>query len=283
MTTTGLFNAESAVEDIRNVYSGMTLSIMGYFFPSDEAQDLIAKYEAGDQDVTIPSGEDAVNFGAVSKETKTALLIAQAAERTAQTADLGQRFAANYNTFKNSDVTPDFDDNGGKRLDHADFKWVGSERDPAALQYAQGMMMASQAYLNNELDAARDARESDAYMGRTVPQGVEESDVLKAEAAKLYNTAADMLEAEGHEDIAESTRAAARNVEAEIKFESNRSPLQIVSSIRHNHQRGSMGMSIASGNEVTSSDSFLDGFKKVEGLVAQTPPAVSPENKPTAP
>ncbi len=81
----------------------------------------------------VPTGDIALKLGVITPNTKTGLLMAQAAERTA-------RLAEDIRSGKNEEIVP-FND---KR-----FAYVGSEGDPKELQYAQALWMGAQ-MLHNE-------------------------------------------------------------------------------------------------------------------------------------
>jgi hypothetical protein len=281
MTTSKLFNAATTTDEIRETFSGYTLEIMGYFFPSDEAKELIQKYEAGDQDVTIPSGEDAVNFGAVSKETKTALLVAQAAERTARSTELGEKFAANQQTFIGSKNNPDFEKNGGKAITHKDFQWVGSERDPEELKVAQATMMAAQAYINNELISIYHSINTPNAPDNSETLGHVAADGFRKKAAELYELSADMLKKEGHDEIAEKTRAAARDIKRAIKHDNAPTPNQTATEALTRHVLAVNEANNVAGEEVLSVNvPFAAALSKVVKLTTDKPAVSAPNYRP---
>lgn len=153
-----------------------------------------------------PTGLMALDLKVISEDTKTALLIAQAAERTLQLAEKAEK-CLNYHSVETipdeEDIVaivekhPDF-----KKWDHTDFKFVGSERDPASLQRAQATMMTAQLFMNAALKSVAGhypLTHAECYAGDYAGNYTDE---FKKAAVGFYKEAADILKKDGHKDAA---------------------------------------------------------------------------------
>ena len=153
-----------------------------------------------------PTGMMALDSNVISQDTKTALLVAHAAECTLQLAEKGEDILRNYTSTKTERIDidmkvvdiatakhPDF-----KKWNHRDFKLIGSEGDPDLLKSAQATMMASQLFVN---DAIRSVYSHYPFVWTELHAG-DFADEFKKAAIEFYKDAADILKKEGHEDAA---------------------------------------------------------------------------------
>ena len=153
-----------------------------------------------------PTGLMALDLKVISEDTKTALLIAQAAERTLQLAEKAEKCLNCHSVGTIPDKEdiaaivekhPDF-----KEWNHPDFKFVGSERDPASLQSAQATMMAAQLFMNTAIKSVAGhypLTHTDCYAGDYARNY---ADNFKKVAVGFYKEAADILKKDGHKDAA---------------------------------------------------------------------------------
>lgn len=157
-----------------------------------------------------PTGMIALDLGVITPDTKTALLVAQAAERTLQLADkakflptLGYDEEARRK-YSGTNCVPDTD---------PIFKFVGSPRDPEILQRAQATWKIAQINLNEEVGAFEDR------IAHLLPLRVNERIIngLHKAAAELYGAATQMLQAEGHADAAEKLDAVSKSIQFDDK------------------------------------------------------------------
>lgn len=181
-----------------------------------------------------PSGQIALEMGVITPDTKTALLVAQAAERTLRLAEQFEGL-----NVKNA---PDANKEARHYNDEV-FKFVGSDRDPAILQKAQAIwQIATIAYralilshLNNE-----------AYIPCYCDVKVL-APSLKESARDLYSAAKDMLAQEGHTEAADRISKIEEYIASNLQTsfndgqytqESLISPAEIAKKLCDNHQSG---------------------------------------------
>lgn len=143
-----------------------------------------------------PAGSIVLDLGIVSEDTKTALLIAQAAERTARLAEK----ALDVLSYQEKIKYVERSDFGFISHDDPVFKYVGSINDHAYLRSAQASWQIAQIYLNqvinnNVLDAG------DVNVGPLSCYG------LMLTAAQGYKHAAEIIRSEGHEHVADNMEA----------------------------------------------------------------------------
>ena len=169
----------------------------------------------------MATGEAALKMGVITQNTKTALLVAQAAERTLLLARRMEEFFEQRDGFvkqledsskgekprweAQKECMNKIDEKIGPRLDVIDpvFKFVGSEKDTAVLKKAQGTWMAATLYLTHEIAAMHEQVCSPDFLGRPVSQGKEAVNGFRQAAAEFYAKAAELLEKGGHKDAAE--------------------------------------------------------------------------------
>lgn len=157
-----------------------------------------------------PTGLIALKLGVITPETKTALLVAQAAERTYQLAEKAGSMALNHDDLvKDQRAQPGKDIIDRKAagffpLDDPVFKFVGSDKDPDILKSAQATWVASQMYLNNQLESVICHKEDVSWENPPMtPAGPDYAAGLKSEAARYYGVASDMLAQQGHSAAAD--------------------------------------------------------------------------------
>ena len=166
-----------------------------------------------------PTGEMALKLNVLTPGTKTALLVAQAAERAYKLAEKAESYAQNHESLvdyykkKNKGVPTenllliDEKSAGVVRYNDPVFKFVGAERDPELLKTAQATWMAAQIYLNQEV----------ASINKDVPtMGFRYADGFKKAAAGFYTQAAQLLSKEGHVTAGEKLDAVAKTLDAAV-------------------------------------------------------------------
>jgi hypothetical protein len=172
------------------------------------------------------TGEMALKLNLITPGTKTALLVAQAAERAYRLAEKAESYAQNHENLvtyykkKNQGIPPEktllIDGASVGVVSYNDpvFKFVGSERDPELLKAAQATWMAAQLYLNQEIYAINTAS---AGLDGGDSMGSKFADGFKKAAAAFYAQAAQLLDQEGHTAAAEKLKAAGRALDEHVK------------------------------------------------------------------
>lgn len=165
-------------------------------------------YENGakpDTAAGLSVGEVALKAGVITADTKTALLVAQAAERAFALSTEAGDIAASYDTTvkQHRETKTRYDKTGTHVVSHTDdvFKYVGSDRDPPVLQQAQSLWMTAQMFYNNEIESLENRINQPGYVGGSASMPGYEAGFQNM-ALKFYGEAADMLRREGHEDAA---------------------------------------------------------------------------------
>jgi len=185
-----------------NVYRAQFDQFIGALIDSVIGGSRISHMFDGDDDASDvmnddrPAGRIVLDLGIVSEDTKTALLIAQAAERTARLAEKAMDvigYGARIKYIGRSDF-------GFISHDDPVFKYVGSINDHEYLRTAQASWQIAQIYLNqvinnNVLDAG------DVNVGPLSCYG------LMLVAAQGYKNAAEIIRGEGHEHVADNMDA----------------------------------------------------------------------------
>lgn len=197
-----------------------------------------------------PTGLMALDLKVITPETKTALLVAQAAERTYALAEKAENLAAHSDRMLRAKQYAD----QSLMVDHSDpvFKFVGSERDPAVLRRAQGTWMAAQLLLNHEVGAINGPIETPLYAGNPSSMGVKAAQGFKEAAASLYGEAAVLLRAEGHVHAADSLQ----NVSVALAAASGKDglrPADTLERMGHDFSMGSQNLAI-----ILSDDRYYD-------------------------
>lgn len=262
-------NASANVADIRKAMGGRIGEIISAVVGDDTLQKIFeqpehnAAYIKANQEGT-PSAFIAMDLGIIDKDTKNALLVAQAAERMALNAERAQAVKSG---------TPAGE---GWSLNHMDevFKYVGSERDPKDLQEAQASWQLSQIWLNETIQDAKPAEEKMGYPDQVYTHEGPNDDfsggLLKA-ASKYYAAAADTLETKGFEDAAKRLRAVAEDIQPENAAEITSTPNDIARAFLSGEQSYRQDMYIAlSSDHYTGGEGDNDNEKLGKKLIDLT-------------
>lgn len=141
----------SKPSEIRDALDGRIGEIISAVIGDKTLQEIFEQPENHEQFIEAnakgtPSAFIAMDLGIIDKDTKTALLVAQAAERMMRRCEAIQDIAAGRATGVDSALALKEDDEV--------FKFVGSERDPAELREAQAGWQITQIMLNKAVNAA---------------------------------------------------------------------------------------------------------------------------------
>lgn len=223
----------------------------------------------------------ALSLGIISTDTITALLVAQAAERTLQLADKAEEYANSsevlISSYKEAFIIRlqekgqsytsadrpwlEEDSAGYAGYDCPIFKFIGADRDPDVLKAAQGTWLAAQVYLNNEVDAIN-AYNSEAA-DTPCSMGPEYADGFRKAAAGYYKMAGDLLAKEGHLRAAESFTAIAKSIAADIPAGKTYTPAKLVSSLLFRAQRGIQDVNIILGSQCYLDEEYEGTMNKL--------------------
>lgn len=262
-------NASANVADIRKAMGGRIGEIISAVVGDDTLQKIFEQpehneaYIKANQEGT-PSAFIAMDLGIIDKDTKNALLVAQAAERMALNAERAEAVKSGT-PAQESWITGIHDEV---------FKFVGSERDPQQLQEAQASWQVSQIWLNASAMDAKPAEEkkglgdnSYVYEG---PNDDFSGGLLKA-ASKYYAAAADTLETKGFEDAAKRLRAVAEDIQPENAAEITSTPNDIARAFLSGEQSYRQDMYIAlSSDHYTGGEGDNDNEKLGKKLIDLT-------------
>lgn len=233
------FSNATEIQTTRNAMNGRLGEIITVLIGNDAVQKLYEGKELPADLAGKPVGEIALKMGVIDANTKTALLVAQAAERTLQLANKAEDFARSHNTvvkeyraakadLKGKDKKRlDESTAGVKYLDHPEFKFIGSERDPNILKASQGTMLSAQLYLNNEVSAINTEISGLFSWHGSSSLGLEYADGLREKAASFYNSAADMLKT-SLPDVSSKLSNVAGSIQAGIKNRNAPDPTDLV-------------------------------------------------------
>ncbi len=186
--------------------------------------------------------EIAVKMGLIPPDIKTAILVAQAAERTQRLAEKAEKASRLI-----ADSQPVSQEGCVEPTDTV-FRFVGSERDAPHVKYAQGMWMAAQMYYNDMVRST----------GRAGKNDVEAVAGFKLAAAELYDMAGEIIEKAGQKEAAEKLKMVSHELGKSI--ERNVFPEETLTTILENLKK--------SGIE---NKPLEDAFKKVIGLITNHP------------
>lgn len=284
MTVTSSFNEQSSndVNATRAIFGQRLGEIITGIIGDDRIQKLFD--DAGkhpDEYKDKPTGLIAMDLGVITPDTKTALLVAQAAERAyalaEKAAEVAENRKATIGQYRKGKKTFQSDSiEGTVSYDDAVFKFVGSERDPAALKTAQSTWFAAQIYLNTEIIAIRDAVNEPDFLGGTLSMGVEYAAGLKQAAAQLYGDAATMMAKEGHDDAAAklTTVAAALSKTFDADVAVKHMPAALLQTHLWNEgwacQQANIG---AGGNYHSVNEDYRARLSQIASLLPQPPKA----------
>jgi hypothetical protein len=230
-----------------------------------------------------PTGLIALDLGVITQETKTALLVAQAAERTLQLADKTLELTQNRAARVNAKQTINRGDEQVKYISFDDpvFKYVGSDRDPKALQQAQATWQIAQINYNQEIDALNDSINNPGAEINHRGIGEEAAHGLKLAAKKHYAQAAQMLEKEGHSEAADKLKAVHESIQVD-ETKATYAPAGIASKIRRNENRSCQDANIILNDDKWSiNDNFEKTLIRLQNLTATPKDEDSPDNKPS--
>src|SRR6185295_17232436 len=137
------FNALAQVSETRTAMGKRLGEIIEAIIGDARVRELFDK--AGkhpDEYAGKPTGMMALDLKVINQDTKTALLVAQAAERAYALAEKAAGIAAKHDEMISTGSKANAADI--VKADDPVFKFVGSDRDPPLLQRAQGTWMAAQ-------------------------------------------------------------------------------------------------------------------------------------------
>ena len=221
-----------------------------------------------------PSGFIALDLGIVDSETKNALLVAQAAERTARNAMLAREVLAG-NKIDEEQLISSEDDV---------FKYVGSDKDPQNLVEAQANWQISQIFLNatvhnQNAQARRDkgevlgAPEEEFYFADDKKNA---TGAFLAFAAASYSVAAVILKSKGWEEAATKLAAVAESIDPDESYSTT--PNDIAHSYRYDLLQYAQTMDITTGPGHVPDD-IADLAEKLANLTSNQSIGSAPENK----
>ncbi len=213
-----------------------------------------------------PTGLMALDLKVITPDTKTALLIAQAAERTYALAEKASGIAAKHTELieKGEKIgTADVVD-----YNHEIFKYVGSDRDPVLLQRAQGTWMAAQMLLNNEISSVNGHIENSGYVANEISEGTAAAEGFKKAAAELYAEAGKLMAQEGHSDAAAKFAAVSKALAATAG--NGPTPSETMQSLGWSFSRGSQDLMIVLNDERYLEKQPIEAvFEKLQKLTAK--------------
>jgi hypothetical protein len=178
---------------------------------------------------------------------RTALLIAQAAERACQLTRRAEEYArkhegcVEYYTRLNEGrpiSQREFINEKSVEYDDDLFKAVGAEGDPEMLKAAQATWAAAQIYVNNETRSVKEEVTLKGFLGRAMTMGPEYADGFRKAAAGFYSLAAQMLAKEGHADGAAKLEAVGNKIMGDIDNKTAPPPAKFLKSLLHQEQWG---------------------------------------------
>lgn len=181
-----------------------------------------------------PLGDLLVGMLNIDPEVKNALLMGQAAVRAVLLADKAADFVADSQNIidanKAANTTIEPAKAGVVPFDDQIFKFVGSPRDPAGLQNAQGLWMSAQMLLNYQVGTVQRAIDNGP---RTAPLNEEFGNGIKQAAAIVLQQAADTLTAKGHVKASEKMSALGDAIGAAAKADTAVPPSHTLAAILH--------------------------------------------------
>ncbi|MCE9507711.1 MAG: hypothetical protein K8R48_05260 [Alphaproteobacteria bacterium] len=226
------------------------------------------------------TGEMALKLNVITPDTKTALLVAQAAERAYRLAEKAESYAQNHENLvgyyrkKNKGVATEkillIDEKavGVVGYDDPVFKFVGSEKDPELLKAAQATWMGAQIYLNQEIHAINTAG---LGLDGEDSMGAKFADGFKKAAAAFYTQAARLLDQEGHTAAAEKLKAVSKELDSRVKNQNPPMPSAFTDYIYHYNRELFLGTAMTQEKEAI--------FKKLVKLTAPPPePKTGPQS-----
>jgi len=224
----------------RDAFNGRIGEVITAFIGNDTLQKMFENSQVPEDMKNLASGEIALRMGLISPAAKTALLVAQSAERALRAADKAEEYAKTRGTiimdlYEIPYAIMDRAAAGVIEYNDPVFKFVGSEKDPEILKKVQGTWMTAQLYLNNEVDSINDELMSKPIRKRSL--GANYAEGLRREAAGFYLEAAIALQAEGYADAAKKLANVAQFVVATLSGNATAtSPKQLAQHLLNNVQ-----------------------------------------------
>lgn len=200
--------AKTDIKSVREAMNGRIGEIITALIGNDALQKIFEQPENNAKYIELnekgmPSGIIALELGIIDKDVKTALLAAQAAERTALNAERMQEIAKGVPAPKEWLLSGTDDV----------FKFVGSLYDPSLVQTAQASWQLSQLLLNTaNHDATRDPAETSLQATMYLKPHPVYADVLLKDAAHHYDYASQLLDLKGFKDAAIKLQAASQSI-----------------------------------------------------------------------
>lgn len=179
----------------------------------------------------------------VSDRAVSAIRVAQAAEHVAQLASQAASFAASGPQSvrvhcERESIFP-------SRLQaetiftEADFESIGAPDLPQTEMRAKALEMAAQLYLNNEIQAIRDAINDPADVGGALSLGADAASGFRSVAKGLLLQSAETLRQEGHADLARKVAALGWDIRtAQVKI----APYEVMAELLWNHHKGNQNL-----------------------------------------
>lgn len=267
------FNSKMDVEGTRAALGQRLGEIITDLVGNDRIQKL---YEAqgkspGADGASV--GEIALKEGVISADTKTALLVAQAAERAYSLSTEAGDLSRNHDDIvkQHRDSGERYETKTAHVVEYTDpvFKFVGSDRDPPLLKQAQAAWMVAQMHYNNEIYSLADRINHPGYVGASASMEGYEGGFQKM-AASLYAEAAKMLKAEGHDDAAGKLDRVARKLSDDAPEFNGKTPAGFVSSLLWNEAYAAQQVNIVLNGPYQSVSSEFE--TRLEQVATFLPP-----------
>ena len=263
--------ASADIQNIRAAMNGRIGEIITAVIGNDALQTIFEQPENNEKYIELnkqgkPSGIIALDLGIIDVETKNALLVAQAAERTTLNAEHAMEIANGAAPRDEWNLSPKDDV----------FKFVGSDRDPKILQEAQATWQLSQIVLRASFDDKKEAMGEDSTLLKSDP---EYPNILLKAAANYYAAASEILKNKGFEDAATKLIAVASSITPENAATIALKPHDIAQQLT-NHERGFNEMLMSTGNEnMIDNEGVLLGEKLSRLTEGQTSSSPAPGDK----
>jgi len=270
------FNGATTVGKTRAAMNGFMGEIIADVIGETRVKELFdAAGKHPDEYKDKPTGQIALELGVITPETKNALLVAQAAERTLLAAAKARNLATEHKNLVESGAKIDSKTLGiieyGSEAYEKTFKFVGSPRDPDILKAAQSTNQAAQLYLGHEARAIKEHYHTDAPLS----VGPKFADGLEQAAKRYYQTAADMLAKEGHTQAAERIANVAKSLRNTAKDAPVPSSLmdQIIVNERASNDWGNKAAMEQGYPGFSLNENYVGELKKVRDLTKLGQPA----------
>lgn len=216
-----------------------------------------------------PSGVIALKLGIVNQDVKNALLVAQAAERTALNAERtevvmkGAKPESDWPLSFTSDT----------------FKYVGSERDPKSLQESQATWQVSQIVLCHTNHYAHGEKDGSVNAGCYIVPRQELVDSLKKASAHYYTVAANTLAENGFGEAATKLKSVAASVLPVNHREITVTPHDIAAEFEFTEQSYIKDMYIVLGSDHYTNDDLVKLGQKLKDLTIGQKAEAAPQPK----